>query len=214
MFRLLNVVPKANGSPHLIHDLSLLNRFFQRGPKVKHINVLNLADTFSSKSFFCKSDLSNGYFHLPIREQDRQYFGFSFDHTYYVFNSLGFGFSPALDFFQSFSQEIVRILQDQNVDCEVELDDFLIHANSYEKCIKDVELVVSLFSYFGFKINFPKSCLILSQKIDFLGHTLDAVNHCFTLTQEKLVKCRLIVKAWSLLTSIKVKLLQCIFGFF
>ena len=59
--------------------------------------------------------------------------------TYYVFNSLCFGYSPAPDFFQYFSQEIVRILQEQNVGCEVELDDFLIHANSYEKCKKDVE---------------------------------------------------------------------------
>ena len=96
-------------------------------------------------------------------------------------------------------------MQEQNVDCEVELDDILIHTNSYEKCRKDVELVVSLFSYFGYKINFSKSCLIPSQKIDFLCYTLDTVNRCFILTQEKLVKCRLIIKALSLLTSIKVK---------
>ena len=75
----LNVVPKASGSPGLIHDLSLLNRFVQRGPKVKHINVLSLAKKFSSKSYFCKLDLSNGYFHLPIREQNRKYLRFSFD---------------------------------------------------------------------------------------------------------------------------------------
>ena len=28
----LNVVPKANGSPCLIHDLILLNKFVQRDP--------------------------------------------------------------------------------------------------------------------------------------------------------------------------------------
>ena len=95
----------------------------------------------------------------------------------------------------------------------MELDDFLIQANSYEKCEKDVELVVNLLSYFGFKINFAKSCLIPSQKIDFLGYTLGANNCRLVLTQEKLVKCRLIVKALSLLRSIKVKLLQCIIGF-
>ena len=86
---------------------------------------------------------------------------------YYVFNSFCFGYFPALEFFQFFSQEIVRILQKQNVGCEVELEDFLIHANSYGKCKKDVELVINLLSYFGFKINFGKSLLILSQKIDF-----------------------------------------------
>ena len=208
-----NVVPKANGSPHLIHNLSLLNKFVQRGPKVKHINVLNLRKKFSKKSYFCKLDLSNGYFHIPIGEQDIKYFGSSFDHTYYVFNSLCFGYSPAPDCFQFFSQEIVRILQEQNVECEVELDDFLIHANSYEKYKKDVELVVNFLSYFKFNINFAKSCFIPSQKIEFLGYTLDAKNCCFVLTQEKLVKCTLIVKALSLLRSIKVKLLQRIIGF-
>ena len=40
--------------------------------------------------------------------------------------------------------QIVRILQDQNVDCEVELDDFLIHANLYEKCMKNVSLSLVL----------------------------------------------------------------------
>ena len=104
-------------------------------------------------------------------------------------------------------------MQEQNVECEVELDDFFIHANSYEKCKKDVDLNVSLLSYFGFEINFVKSCLIPFQKIDFLGHTLDARNCCFILTQEKLVKCRIVVKALSLLMSIKVRLLQCIIGF-
>ena len=59
-----------------------------------------------------------------IREQDRKYFGFSFDHTYYVFNHVCFGYSPAPDYFHFFSQEIVRILQEQNVGCKVELDDF------------------------------------------------------------------------------------------
>ena len=36
-----------------------------------------------------------------------------------------------------------------------------------ENVKKDVELVVKL-SYFGFKINFVKSCLTPSQTIDFL----------------------------------------------
>ena len=76
-----------------------------------------------------------------------------------------------------------------------------------------MELVVNLLSCFGFKINCVNSCLIPSQKIDFLGCTLDAKNCCFLLTQEKLVKCRLIVEALFYLRTIKVKLLQRIIGF-
>ena len=66
-------------------DLGLSNKFVQKGHEIKHINVLDLAKKFSNKSYFGKLNLSNGYCLLAIREQDRKYFGFSFDYTYYVF---------------------------------------------------------------------------------------------------------------------------------
>ena len=47
----------------------------------------------------------------------------------------------------------------------------------------------------------------------FLGYPLDAKNCCFVLTQEKLVKCGLIVKVLSLLRSIKVKLCNVLLVF-
>ena len=73
----LNLVPKSNGSSRLIHNLKALNKFIKRGPSVKLLNVLELAKTeFSRKTYFCKLDLSNGYFHLSIRPEDRTYFGF------------------------------------------------------------------------------------------------------------------------------------------
>ena len=99
----LNLVPKSNGSPRLIHNSKALKIFFKRGPSVKHLNVLELAKTeFSRKTYFCKLDLSDGYFHLSIRPEDRTYFGFSYDNQYFVFNSLCFGYKPAPDFFQAF----------------------------------------------------------------------------------------------------------------
>ena len=48
----LNLVPKSNGSPRLIHNLKVLNRFVKRGPSVKHLNVLELSKSeFSRKTF-------------------------------------------------------------------------------------------------------------------------------------------------------------------
>ena len=73
--------------------------------------------------------------------------------------------------------------------------------------------MVNLFKYYGIKINFAKSLLIPSQTIDFLGYSLDDRKCRFTLTQEKLFKCRLITKCLSRLRSIGVKLLQRILGF-
>ena len=210
----LNLVPKSNGSPRLIHNLKALNQFIKIGPSIKHLNVLELAKTeFSRKTYFCKLDLSDGYFHLSIRPEDRTYFGFSFDNQYFVFNSLCFGYRAAPDFFQAFSQELVRMIHDRGILCKVELNDFLIDASSFDSCLNLVNLAVSLFKYFGIKVNFAKSSIIPSQTIDVLGYSLDAQNCQFTLTQDKLFKCRLIIKCLSRLCSIRVKLLQCIFGF-
>ena len=88
----LNLVPKSNGAPRLIHDLSRFNKFVSRGPKVKHLNVFNLSKKFSNNTYFTKLDLRNGYFHIPIFPPHRTYFGFSFEWQYFVFNVLCFGF--------------------------------------------------------------------------------------------------------------------------
>ena len=149
----LNLVPKSNGSPRLIHNLKAPNSFVKRGPSVKHLNVLELAKSeFSRKTYFCKLDLSNGYFHLSIRLEDRTYFGFSFNNQYFVFNSLCFGYRAAPDYFQAFSQDLVRICRERGILCKVELDDFLIYADSFKSCLNSVNFVVDLFKYFGIKI--------------------------------------------------------------
>ena len=66
----LNSLPKPNGSPCLIHDLSRFNKFIAHGPKVKHLNIFNLSKNFSSNTFFTKLDLRNAIstslFILPI----------------------------------------------------------------------------------------------------------------------------------------------------
>ena len=93
------------------------------------------------------------------------------------------------------------------------MEDFLIYADSFESCLNSVNFVVALFKYFGIKANFAKSSLIPSQTTDFLGYSLDARECRFTLTQDKLFKCRLIIKCLSRLRSIGVNLLQHILGF-
>ena len=50
----LNLGPKSNGAPCLIHDLSRFNKFVSRGPKVKHLNVFNLSKNFSNNTYFSK----------------------------------------------------------------------------------------------------------------------------------------------------------------
>ena len=61
----------------------------------------------------------------------------------------------------------MRICRERGILCKVELDNFLIYADSFESCLNSVNFVVDLFKYFGIKINFAKSSLIPPQTIDF-----------------------------------------------
>ena len=53
----LNLVPKPNGAPRLIHNLSRLNKFIAHGPKVKHFNIFIYVGIFLAIPFFTKLDL-------------------------------------------------------------------------------------------------------------------------------------------------------------
>ena len=188
----LNLVPKSNGAPRLIHDLSRFNKFVSRGPKVKHLNVFNLSKNFSNNTYFTKLDLHNGYFHIPIFPPHRTYFGFSVERQYFVFDVLCFGFLPA----------------------PVELDDVLIHSEGKQNSLRATHLAISILEHAGFKINYSKCIISLSQVIDYLGYTLNARRQYFCVQNSKLVKCKLILKAFYLLSSVRRKLMEQVLGFF
>ena len=80
----LNLVPRPNGAPRLIDDLSRFNKFVSRGPKVKHQNVFNLSQLNMCYLKISKLDLCNRYFHIPIYPPHRTYLGFSFEKQYIV----------------------------------------------------------------------------------------------------------------------------------
>ena len=210
----LNLVPKSNGAPRLIHDLSRFNKFVSRGPKVKHLNVFNLSKNFSNNTYFTKLDIRNGYFHIPIFPPHRTYFGFSFERQYFVFNVLCFGFSPAPDHFQDFMTNVCQVLRSQGVPCAVELDDVLIHSEGKQNSLRATHFAISILERAGFKINYSKSIINPSQVIDYLGYTLDARRQCFCVQDSKLVKCQLILKAFTLMRSVRRKLMEQVLGFF
>ena len=170
----LNLVPKPNGALCLIHDLSRFNKFVSRGPKVKYLNVSGLSQNLSSNTYFTKLDLRNGHFHILIYPPHRMYFGFNFEHQYYVFNVLCFGFSPAPVHFQDFMTNVCQILRSQGVSCTVELDDVLIYSEEKQNSLRATHFAIFILECAGFKINFSKSVISQTQVIDYLGYTLDA----------------------------------------
>ena len=96
----------------------------------------------------------------------------------------------------------------------MELDDVLIHSEGKQNSLRATHLAISILERAGFKINYSKSIINLSQVIDYLGYTLDARRQCFCVQDSKLVKCQLILKAFTLLRSVRRKLMEQVLGFF
>ena len=91
---------------------------------------------------------------------------------------------------------VCQVLRSQGVPCTVELDDVLICADEKQNSMRATRLAISILERAGFKINYSKSIVSPSQVIDYLGHTLDARRQCFCVQNFKLVKCKLILKAF------------------
>ena len=96
----------------------------------------------------------------------------------------------------------------------MELDDVLIHSEGKQNSLRATDLAISILERAGFKINYSKSIINPSQVIDYLGYTLDARRQCFCVQDSKLVKCQLILKAFTLLRSVRRKLMEQVLGFF
>ena len=84
--------------------------------------------------------------------------------------------------------DVGRILSEQGVPNAIKLDHVLVWGPSYSNCLANIQCAVKLFQYFGFSINFRKSTLIPSRKIEYLGVLLDSFNACFSLTEAKHAK--------------------------
>ena len=89
----------------------------------------------------------------------------------------------------------------------MELDDVLIYSERKQHSLRATHLAISILERAGFKINYSKSIISPSQVIDYLGYTLDARRQCLCLQKSKLFKCKLILKAFSLLSSVRRKLI-------
>ena len=83
--------------------------------------------------------------------------------------------------------------------------------HSYSNCLVNIQRAVELFKYFGFSINFCKSIVIPSRKIEYLGVLLDSFDACFALTKAKRAESPPFLSVLDKINSVSVDLLQLYF---
>ena len=104
----------------------------------------------------------------------------------FQFLALPFGVATAPLEFTCIVKEVKLIVQARNLRIHQYLDDWLLRSPIKEQCLKDSENLVKLVQELGWLINFQKSELVPTQKLDFLGYHFDLQRGLVFPTQKKL----------------------------
>ena len=104
----------------------------------------------------------------------------------FQFRALPFGVATAPLEFTRIVKEVKLVAQARNLRIHQYLDDWLLWSPTKEQCLKDSENLVKLVQELGWLINFQKTELVPTQKLDFLGYHFDLQRGLVFPTQKKL----------------------------
>jgi hypothetical protein len=194
----LGVVPKSTpGKFRLIHHLS-----FPEGNSVndgipEHLSSVTytkVSDAIQSIKFFgvscflAKIDIQWAYRLLPINPEDYHLLGFQLE-GFYFNKCLPMGLSSSCLTFEKFSTSLEFIIRKLCPSARVHhlIDDFLFIAPSKEECQSTLETFQNLCGSLRVPLA-PEKTVGPSQKLTFLGITLDTINSCASLPEDKVIK--------------------------
>ena len=163
------MVPRTGGKWRPVIDLKSLNRtidiptFLMESPE-------SIRALMRPGDWAVSIDLSNAYFHIPINQQFREFLTFWHRGTLWQFRALPFGLSTAPCIFTRVMEEVRKMAAVLGITMHMYKDDWLIPGQSSEIVSSHCEWVLNLCSRLGFRVNFLKSGLVLSQDFTFIGY--------------------------------------------
>ena len=164
-------VIKSDGSARFILNLKDFNRSVQYN-HFKMDTMQDMVHLMFPNCFFAKIDLSNAYYSVPVRVEDRDWFRFTWKGIRLRFTCLPQGFTSAPRIFTKLLKPLFAHFRAIGIITLCYLDDFIFLSSSAEALSRDLDYVISMLDSLGLTINVDKSCLIPSQSIEFLGFDL------------------------------------------
>ena len=151
-------------------------------------SVAKIALTILEELWGCTIDLEDAYFHLPICWFFQKFLAFRLDGETYVFQYLPFGLSVAPWAFTRIIKPIKAYLHRLKFRINSFLDDFFLLARTPLLLQKMTVIVLALFKKLGLSVNYKKSKLAPSQKVEYLGVIFHLKTQQLSLPEEKVVQ--------------------------
>lgn len=170
----LHCVAKKGGKYRLILNLRHLNSYVH-APGFRNEDIREVANFVRNDDLLISVDIKNGFYHVPVHVEDRQFLCFEWKRTYYRFTVTPFGLSVSPYYFNKVLRPVIAYLRDLGVRLCVYVDDFCLSAP--KALITDhSDLLVHTLSDLGFHINYEKSILTPSARLDYIGYTIQLDN--------------------------------------
>ena len=162
------LVKKKDGSYRFVVDYKKLNLI-----TIKDSSPLpNMEDALrklgQGYSYFSKLDLKSGFYQIPIKETDKEKPAFVTPFGLYQFNVLPMGLKNSPPTFQKVMTDTLKSCRDFSL---VYLDDIIVFSKSFEQHLYHLECVLLALQRKNLILNPPK-CVLATNQIDYLGHTI------------------------------------------
>ena len=141
--------------------------------------MLTLAQVLSAPDpgdWMVALDLQDAYFHMPVLQAHRCYLWFTVGQEHLQFAVFPFGLTIAPWVFIKVMAVVAAHLPQSGVPVFPYLDNWLLKTGSPQAVITHLQTTANLLHSLGFTINKPKSHLIHTQSLPFIGAILDTVH--------------------------------------
>lgn len=123
----------------------------------------------------CSIDLQDAYFHVPVSKMHQKFLRFRVSSQHYRYAVLPFGLKSAPRTFTKSMAVVAAFLRRQKIFIYPYLDDWLLKSSSPSLLQDHLATCLHLLNNGGLQLNYKKSILNPTQKIHYLGASLDTV---------------------------------------
>ena len=177
--------PKKDGKIRIILNLKNLNKNYLEKIHFKIETLQSAIDAMRENCYFGSVDLSEAFYSIPIREEDRKYFRFIHNNQKYQFTALIMGLTHSPRVFTKLLKPVFSDLRSKGHTSSAYIDDSCLQESTYSKCKQNIKDTVTLMDSLGLTVHPEKSVLEPTQQIIFLGFLLCSVTMTVRLPPER-----------------------------
>ena len=192
----LFVTPKVTGGWRPVIDLSFLNRFV----RLSHFRMetaQSVLQSLRSGDWLISLDLQDAYLQVPVHPQSRRFLRFCLGSQVFQFRVLCFGLSSASLVFMRVMAPVSSTMHRSGYRILRYLDDWLVLGSSQLEITQARDFILRLCSDLGIQVNLSKSSLQPTQRLDYLGMTLQPAPLRVFPTQARIQKVLCLVDEFS-----------------